>query len=330
MLRFIRRRGAAGGCSPTLVLSGSPNHITAGAMFVALSVGLACTATATSETERVLFITRCALCHQPEGQGLVGVAPPLRDRVRAYALQPDGWRYLARVVTFGLSGPIEDGGARYRGSMPAFSTLSSQQRADILNYVANLGAPGPLPAPLLGADVDRYTRDAADPESLRLERPRLPGPSSGPTSEIPDRGAVRPGDFSQGPRVAYARNCRGCHLPSGEGISGRVPQLRHAVGYLLRRPEGRAYVARVPGVVYSSLSNAELSSLLNWMVVEFSANELPHDWQPYTTEEVATLRARPLTDVTLERARVLKAAGDASVEPAATQATDAHVIPTAH
>jgi mono/diheme cytochrome c family protein len=329
MLSFIRRSVAAPRRLVAFVQSRSPNDVMAGAIFAAFSLSVACSAPAASDTARVLFITRCALCHQPEGQGLVGVAPPLRDRVRNYALEPGGWRYLARVVTFGLSGPLEDGGVQYRGSMPAFSTLTFQQRAEILNYAANLGAPGPLPPPLLAADVDRYTRDAADPESLRLERPRLPAASSGTTSEVPDWGAPRPGDVSQGPRVAYARNCRGCHLAFGEGISGHVPALRHAVGYLLRRPEGRAYVARVPGVVYSSLSNAELSALLNWMAVEFSAEELPVDWVPYTTEEIAVLRARPLTEVTLERTRVLKALRDAGT-PAAAQAADMYVILTTH
>ncbi len=312
------------GCLMTFAPYRSPNAIRAGAIFAALSLGIAWTvAAAASDTARALFITRCALCHQPEGQGLVGVAPPLRDRVRNYALRPGGWRYLARVVTFGLSGPLEDGGMQYRGSMPSFSTLTSQQRAEILNYAAILGAPGPLPAPLLAADVDRYTRDATDPESLRLERPRLPAASSGTTSD----GAIRPVDVWQGPRVAYARNCRGCHLASGEGMSGRVPALRHAVGYLLRSPEGRAYVARVPGVAYSALSNAELSALLNWLVVEFSAEELPADWVPYTTEEVAALRARPLTEVALERTRVMRALGDAAVAPVAA-AADAYVIRT--
>ena len=76
-------------------------------------------------------------------------------------------------------------------------------------------------------------------------------------------------------RAAYSRNCQGCHRSAGDGVPSHVPALRHFVGYLMRNPAGRAYVPRVPGVAYSPLSDADLAALLNWLLPEFSASELP-------------------------------------------------------
>ena len=241
---------------------------------------------------RALYITRCASCHLPEGQGQAGVAPPLRDRIRDCALQPEGWRYLARVITFGLVGPIDIGGTQFDGVMPSFSTLSAEERAAVLNYVATLATPGRSPALLSPMDVITYTREPADPQTLRRERPALLAAkhTAPPSSEVSG------GEWNSA-RAAYSRNCEGCHRSAGEGVPRQVPALRHFVGYLMRNPAGRAYVPRVPGVAYSPLSDADLAALLNWLLPEFSARELPSDFTPYTTNEVAALRARALTAV---------------------------------
>lgn len=298
---------------------------------------------------RALFIIRCAQCHLPDGAGISGVAPPLRNQVRRFALKSGGSRYLARVITFGLSGPIEANGERYNGAMPSFSTLPVDQRAQILNYAASLGSLRPTPKPLTASDVDRFTRDtqdATDPSALRRERAALQADSSTKPVQplagaaIPAGQIVRLGRrashlqpvrlveaervMPKTPRLAqtaplmltaqpmrgaqldYARNCQGCHLSSGEGITGEVPALKDFVGHFMRSREGRAYIPRVPGVAYSPLSNVKLAVLLNWVLYEFSAAQLPANFAPYTTAEVAVLRARPLTDFATERARVLR------------------------
>jgi mono/diheme cytochrome c family protein len=259
---------------------------------------------------RALYITRCASCHLPEGQGQPGVAPPLRDRIRDCALQPAGWRYLARVVTFGLVGPIDIGGTQFDGVMPSFSTLSAEERAAILNYVATLATPGRAPAPLSPSDINAFTREAADPETLRRERPALLAAkhTASPSGEV---GGVE----WNSARAAYSRNCQGCHRSAGEGVPSQVPPLRHFVGYLMRNPAGRAYVPRVPGVAYSPLSDADLAALLNWLLPEFSARELPSNFTPYTTKEIAALRAHALTAVEPERERVLQLLVDSGELP---------------
>jgi hypothetical protein len=52
----------------------------------------------------------------------------------------------------------------------------------------------------------------------------------------------------------------------------------------------------VPGTAQSSLTDAEVAGVLNWMLETFSAEQLPADFEPYTEEEVARLRV-PLLEV---------------------------------
>ena len=44
-----------------------------------------------------------------------------------------------------------------------------------------------------------------------------------------------------------------------------------------------------------------LAELLNWMLLEISADQLPKDFQPYTAAEVGQYRASPLSDVNAVR-----------------------------
>ncbi len=102
-------------------------------------------------------------------------------------------------------------------------------------------------------------------------------------------------------RVNYMLNCQGCHLADGRGI-GDIPEMKNFVGNFLRVPGGREYLVRVPGSANAPLNDALLAELLNWMLMEMSASELPTDWQPYTAAEVASYRATTLTDVDKIRA----------------------------
>ena len=102
-------------------------------------------------------------------------------------------------------------------------------------------------------------------------------------------------------RVNYMLNCQGCHLADGRGI-GDIPEMKNFVGNFLRVPGGREYLVGVPGSANAPLNDALLAELLNWMLMEMSASELPTDWQPYTAAEVASYRATTLTDVDKIRA----------------------------
>jgi mono/diheme cytochrome c family protein len=90
--------------------------------------------------------------------------------------------------------------------------------------------------------------------------------------------------------VNYMIHCQGCHLPEAVGFAGKVPRMKDFVGYFLHSKEGREFVIRVPGVATSSLADDELTEMMNWLLLTYSADQLPKPFVPFSTEEVAALR----------------------------------------
>jgi mono/diheme cytochrome c family protein len=108
-------------------------------------------------------------------------------------------------------------------------------------------------------------------------------------------------------RQYYILNCAGCHQMDGSGsASHEIPKMRGAVGNFLRLPEGRAFLIQVPGTSNSALSDAQIAVLLNWMLPQFSREEIPPGFVPYTAEEVTRLRNQRLDDVAGTRAAIVK------------------------
>lgn len=78
----------------------------------------------------------CSACHLPDGAGVPGAFPPVRDRAARIAALDGGRDYLVRVVSFGLMGAIEVGGMQYFGVMAGNSgAMSAADVAAALNYV---------------------------------------------------------------------------------------------------------------------------------------------------------------------------------------------------
>ncbi len=98
------------------------------------------------------------------------------------------------------------------------------------------------------------------------------------------------GADDQRARVNYMIHCQGCHLPEAAGYPGKVPRMKDFVGYFLHSREGREFIVRVPGVSTSSLPDDELTELMNWLLVTYSAGQLPKNFVPFTVDEVAALR----------------------------------------
>ncbi len=98
------------------------------------------------------------------------------------------------------------------------------------------------------------------------------------------------GANEQRARVNYMIHCQGCHLPEAAGYPGKVPRMKNFVGYFLHSQEGREFIVRVPGVSTSSLPNDELTELMNWLLLTYSAPQLPKNFVPFTVDEVAALR----------------------------------------
>ncbi len=73
----------------------------------------------------------CAACHQLDGKGLAGLAPPFEDS--EWLEKPTS--ELAKITIEGLSGKISVKGSEWNLVMPGWPHLKDQEIADILNYV---------------------------------------------------------------------------------------------------------------------------------------------------------------------------------------------------
>ncbi len=69
----------------------------------------------------------CAACHQPNGLGLAGLAPPLKDGRWAAATTPEA---ALRIVLHGKQGT-----PGYPATMVPLAALSDEQIASVLTYV---------------------------------------------------------------------------------------------------------------------------------------------------------------------------------------------------
>ncbi|MCY4158617.1 MAG: cytochrome c [Bacteroidetes bacterium] len=79
-----------------------------------------------------LYMTRCASCHQANGEGISGVFPPLNE---VDWVTGDKGR-LIRLVLDGVMGPLQVGDMVYTGAMPPWKTfLNDQEMAALLTYI---------------------------------------------------------------------------------------------------------------------------------------------------------------------------------------------------
>ena len=107
-------------------------------------------------------------------------------------------------------------------------------------------------------------------------------------------------------RINYTIHCQGCHLADASGLDGEVPRMSNFVGYFLHSQEGREFVIRVPGVATSSLADDELTEMMNWLLLNFSAQELPDPFVPFSIDEVAALRPNLEEQPHITRLRILQ------------------------
>jgi cytochrome c553 len=78
----------------------------------------------------------CSACHLPDGVGVPGAFPPIRNRAATIAGLEGGRDYLITVVTYGLMGTIQVDGMQYFGIMAGnVSSMSSDDMAAVLNYI---------------------------------------------------------------------------------------------------------------------------------------------------------------------------------------------------
>ena len=106
----------------------------------------------------------CSACHLPDGAGVPGAFPPVKNRAAAIAALEGGRDYLVKVVSFGLMGTIQVGGAQYFGVMAGNSAaMSAVEIAAALNYVVfelNDGDASGV-EPFTAAEVERIQAETA-------------------------------------------------------------------------------------------------------------------------------------------------------------------------
>ncbi|MEJ7588179.1 MAG: cytochrome c [Ferruginibacter sp.] len=79
-----------------------------------------------------VYAANCAGCHQPAGEGMEGVYPPLaksdylKNQERAIG-----------IILHGQECEITVNGKQYNSFMAGFSQLSDREVADVLNFVSN-------------------------------------------------------------------------------------------------------------------------------------------------------------------------------------------------
>jgi mono/diheme cytochrome c family protein len=122
------------------------------------------------------------------------------------------------------------------------------------------------------------------------------------------RPATAAGDPHLSARSNYLERCGGCHGVDGRAFAATVPDLAGKAGYFLCDPAGRDYIARLPNIVFSRLTDPELTALLNYVAFDLGGASTPAGARRYTPAEVALARRRALSIPDLEayRARVVQ------------------------
>ena len=115
--------------------------------------------------------------------------------------------------------------------------------------------------------------------------------------------SLQAGELSA-PHFNYIMHCQGCHLVDGTGTADKVPALKHEVGRFLQVEGGREFLIQVPGTSQSALTDIEVAEVLNWILENFSHEQLPADFIPYTSQEI-TRHRQPLANVREVRADLI-------------------------
>lgn len=87
---------------------------------------------------QTVYMQVCFACHQPMGQGLPGMFPPLAGSDWVTAKKPGR---MIRMILHGFTGPFMLNGAPFKSPAPLMpaqgAALNDQQIADVLTYVRN-------------------------------------------------------------------------------------------------------------------------------------------------------------------------------------------------
>lgn len=130
----------------------------------ALALLAAAAAPAGAADGKAVYDAHCAACHQPDGAGALGLAPPLAGTLGKRMSAGAGRQYLPGILMSGLAGRMESKGVVYTGVMPSWQQLSDDELAAVANHVLGAFNGASLPA-------DHQPFTAATFSSLRDSKP---------------------------------------------------------------------------------------------------------------------------------------------------------------
>jgi mono/diheme cytochrome c family protein len=306
------------------------------------AVALAAGAGAARADGRNVFISNCAVCHQPDGKGAPGVYPPLANSVGRFVALKDGRTYLIDAMSFGMGGKIESGGDSFEGDMPPWPQLSDADVAQTLTYVLTGLNSKLLPADFKPISADEVKAERAkqltaaavhsERDSLIKEMAGKSGQKAASPVAVASPAALAAGE-STAPaegRNIFVSNCAVCHQPDGKGAPGVYPPLVGAVGRYVALKDGRTYLIDVVsfgmgGKIESGgdsfegdmppwpqLSDQDVAGVLTYVLTGLNSKVLPPDFKPISADEVKAERAKQLNAAAIhtERDTVIKELGD--------------------
>jgi len=149
-------------------------------VFFALAAAISISTNSAQASEGQEVYQLCVACHQPDGAGIPGIFPALKNRLADIMATVEGREYVTMVLIDGLVGTIEIDGQRYVGAMPS-QNLTDAQISDVIEYVVtNFEAPEAVrPNVLLSEDEvakirSKYSAADAPPTlDLRSKVPAL-------------------------------------------------------------------------------------------------------------------------------------------------------------
>ncbi len=185
------------------------------------------------EAGAILFETNCIGCHGKEGEGILGLAPPLNDkhffteRLKEVGYSGSLRDYVKGVISAGR--PISTRPQQYAGKMPTWS-----QR---------------FGGPLRDDEVDNLAEFILNWESTATGKVAL-GPR--PTPAV--AAAANPAD--RGKLVYTANGCGGCHTVEGVSSGSVGPNLSHIATVAadrLKDPNYKGQAKDVAGYIQESI-----------------------------------------------------------------------------
>ena len=225
---------------------------------------------AATESGAQVYARVCAACHQPNGEGMGNVFPPLRD---SDYLRADIDRAIQAVI-HGLSGPIVVNGVEYNAAMPPMAYLSDEDVAVALTFVLeewNDGGsvtPGQVAAIRTGGlakhpvESEEHHAYEGTPSAISPESTFDMIETDGPPMQV--------AEFDESKRI-YFQRCAGCHGVLRKGATGKPLTID------LTREKGTDYLKTM--ITYGSpagMPNWGTSGELTTAQIDMLARYLQH------------------------------------------------------